>query len=450
MSLPARPPRRTPEHAFASLSDPRFVAALVTLILNDWWLKPQIGNWFTGKLSDVAGLVVLPVVVAGVLRALRVPKARFIAFFSIGIWFAAIKTLEPAARATEQLAEALSGTTSVIVVDPTDLVGLGGLFVAAAIVARPRPLLSNKAARGALFAIALVACTASSNDGGTPTDLGLTADGEVVNRGGNLTAEVAVDEAPAAADAVDLEQPAGFGEQAVEACTAGPNETACFRIVDGRVERQRPDGNWELEWALFDTAIVSKQVGVGLNYTPSMHATDILAAPDGSVHVAFDGISPITRSAVGEWDPPVQAFRPVSHMAALVTVAFGAAALAAATKTSGAAKGVASLAFVAMLGLFIWSGATGPIGAFAGGAIAIVAAFAALVWAIGAERQEHYERALVKGSLAVGFAGIVAAFACLLIWRYVVGAPAMLWTLAPFVAFVGVVGANAVTALAER
>lgn len=33
-----------------------FVGAVVLLLLNDWLLKPAIGNWFTGKLSDFAGL----------------------------------------------------------------------------------------------------------------------------------------------------------------------------------------------------------------------------------------------------------------------------------------------------------------------------------------------------------------------------------------------------------
>jgi hypothetical protein len=33
------------------------IGALAVLILNDWLLKPAFGNWWTGKLSDVAGLL---------------------------------------------------------------------------------------------------------------------------------------------------------------------------------------------------------------------------------------------------------------------------------------------------------------------------------------------------------------------------------------------------------
>jgi hypothetical protein len=38
------------------LTSPLFTAALALLLLNDWILKPAVGNWLTGKLSDFAGL----------------------------------------------------------------------------------------------------------------------------------------------------------------------------------------------------------------------------------------------------------------------------------------------------------------------------------------------------------------------------------------------------------
>lgn len=40
----------------ALLTSLPFVASLFLLLLNDWLLKPAVGNWFTGKLSDFAGL----------------------------------------------------------------------------------------------------------------------------------------------------------------------------------------------------------------------------------------------------------------------------------------------------------------------------------------------------------------------------------------------------------
>jgi hypothetical protein len=40
----------------ALLTSPPFTVAVVLLVLNDWVLKPAVGNWFTGKLSDFAGV----------------------------------------------------------------------------------------------------------------------------------------------------------------------------------------------------------------------------------------------------------------------------------------------------------------------------------------------------------------------------------------------------------
>ena len=38
------------------LTSPAFLLAVALLVLNDWVLKARYGNWWTGKLSDVAGL----------------------------------------------------------------------------------------------------------------------------------------------------------------------------------------------------------------------------------------------------------------------------------------------------------------------------------------------------------------------------------------------------------
>jgi hypothetical protein len=52
--------RRTPvpdgHTAIAQLTSPAFLIAAALLLLNDWVFKPAVGSWWTGKLSDVAGL----------------------------------------------------------------------------------------------------------------------------------------------------------------------------------------------------------------------------------------------------------------------------------------------------------------------------------------------------------------------------------------------------------
>ena len=50
---------------------PVFLLALVLLLLNDAWWKWEFGNWWTGKLSDFAGLFAF-----GLVAALWVGRSR--------------------------------------------------------------------------------------------------------------------------------------------------------------------------------------------------------------------------------------------------------------------------------------------------------------------------------------------------------------------------------------
>ena len=47
----------------ALLLHPAFLGALAVLLLNDYFLKETFHNWWTGKLSDVAGMLLLPLLV---------------------------------------------------------------------------------------------------------------------------------------------------------------------------------------------------------------------------------------------------------------------------------------------------------------------------------------------------------------------------------------------------
>jgi hypothetical protein len=65
MTVMPRPDGRPAYAAAESLLHPLALVALGTLILNDHLLKGLVGGPITGKLSDVAGLVVLPLVLLG-------------------------------------------------------------------------------------------------------------------------------------------------------------------------------------------------------------------------------------------------------------------------------------------------------------------------------------------------------------------------------------------------
>jgi hypothetical protein len=121
------------------------LVSVALLLINDWVLKPSAAApWLSGKLSDVAGLVVAPVAAtaafdcvlwlvsrAGLAVDFSLGRGRLaIAVVACGAVFAAVKLLPAAAGALETAAAAV-GLDWRIVADPTDLVALPALAVAA-------------------------------------------------------------------------------------------------------------------------------------------------------------------------------------------------------------------------------------------------------------------------------------------------------------------------------
>lgn len=97
--------------AWTTLGSWWFLLAVAVLAVNDHVLKPRYGTWWTGKLSDLAG----PVVVA-TLAAVLVD--RRIAVAGTAVAFTLLKTIPAVAAAAAPI---LGGTTRT---DATDLVGL--------------------------------------------------------------------------------------------------------------------------------------------------------------------------------------------------------------------------------------------------------------------------------------------------------------------------------------
>lgn len=138
MSPDAPPPT---DAAVAWLAHPVTVLAVVLLGVNDHLLKLAYPGPLTGKLSDVAGLVVAPPVLAtvAVLLARRLPArtAAYGALLLTGLGFAIVKAL-PAGAATASAIWSLAGGPSVIVADRTDLLALPALALAGAVAAATR------------------------------------------------------------------------------------------------------------------------------------------------------------------------------------------------------------------------------------------------------------------------------------------------------------------------
>ncbi len=119
------------------------VLALAVLALNDRVLKAEVPSWVTGKLSDVAGLAVAPLVLTAALDTLAYGAARLGApldwtlrrwklaasIAATGAVFAAVKLSPAAADALAGLLARVFGQSR-IMADPTDLLTLPALAVA--------------------------------------------------------------------------------------------------------------------------------------------------------------------------------------------------------------------------------------------------------------------------------------------------------------------------------
>lgn len=62
-----------------------FILCLIILFLNDHFLKLQFHNWFTGKLSDIAGIILLPFLLTFLVPKLQQNSVYFTALFFI-LW----------------------------------------------------------------------------------------------------------------------------------------------------------------------------------------------------------------------------------------------------------------------------------------------------------------------------------------------------------------------------
>lgn len=119
----------------SGLLHPVALIAIAVLVINDHVLKDAYPSWLTGKLSDVAGLVFFPlllaVLLAPVARLGRIGREHLIALCVIatGVGFAAIKLWEPATVVCEHVLGwlQLSPGPVQIVRDPTDLLALAAL-----------------------------------------------------------------------------------------------------------------------------------------------------------------------------------------------------------------------------------------------------------------------------------------------------------------------------------
>ena len=141
----AAAPVRQSNHAH--LEVPVAFAALAVLVVNDHFLKATFGNALTGKLSDLAGLVLFPLVLliglecvlSGLGHSVEGKKTLIgICLVMTAAGFSSIQLFEQASSAYESTLTILGPGRARNTMDPSDLLALPILYLPWLIATRSR------------------------------------------------------------------------------------------------------------------------------------------------------------------------------------------------------------------------------------------------------------------------------------------------------------------------
>lgn len=135
----------TARRALSALAHPATLAAALLMLCNDFVLRQFAPSWLTGKLSDAAWLVIAPPLLALAISWV-IPRRPWLAgaaaLAAAGFGFAAVKSIPQIYHLASVLIATLSGGTAGTRFDPTDLLALPAMLIAAWVWSRaaaPRP-----------------------------------------------------------------------------------------------------------------------------------------------------------------------------------------------------------------------------------------------------------------------------------------------------------------------
>ncbi|HWS39568.1 MAG TPA: hypothetical protein VN408_43335 [Actinoplanes sp.] len=296
----------------AWLGHPVTMAALALLVVNDHVLKAAHPGWVTGKLSDVAGMVLAPPLLAA-LAGLIGPRLpfRWVAAGSIvavGVGFGFVKACGYGA----QLASAVwsLAVPSLIRADPADLLALPFLAVAwwtAQRSARARDRRVVRAVRLAvLLPIALMGVAATSPNPRPLAQLVNVADGRIHlggsdGQGGGLW--MVSDDL----GATWTPEPEPADRPGRHDCTTVVPQI-CYRVIPDAigVESNTGGGPWTVSWQIGEADRQSlSRVYPDVAYSGDLTSRQLAVLDTGTAHVVVvangrDGFA--LRTADGQWN----------------------------------------------------------------------------------------------------------------------------------------------------
>ncbi|GEL94132.1 hypothetical protein [Cellulomonas composti] len=315
--------------ALAWLTHPVTAGALVVLVLNDHLLKRVYGTWWTGKLSDVAGLVLAPALVGVALAAARswrgsAHRARpdvvaDVATIVVGVAFVVVKITALGAATASAAWTAVAGP-SVVLRDPTDLLALPALVLGWVVARSSATHPHDRATRRWPLVLPLaVLATAATSSMGAPGTMSVdVTDGVLVVGTGwseQATSLFSTTDAETWTDLGYVEhtpEPTDSGSPlptsdpaAATACV--PDEPdVCYRATQPEtlgVSRSDDGGRtWEPEWSLTDEELSA--LTARLTDSEPIETLDVAVLPTAAgyrVYAANGGDGLAERDEDGTW-----------------------------------------------------------------------------------------------------------------------------------------------------
>ncbi len=327
--MPAAEPR-----SLTPLTHPVFLVALVVLAANDRLGKVWFPGVVTGKVSDLAGPIVLATVVGVLVGWLRPRAAVPLALTVPTVLMVAAKTSEGGAAALVWVLDATTPWANEIVADPWDLLGLIGLAAVPRILATRSPseplvaespprstrTSSNRtpaAARWTILAVGVWACAATSAAPPNVHDrIGLTDDGIVAldtDQGGPAL-RAPDPNGPWTIEAAPPESALLTTSRSTEICLER-SPGVCIRTGPSlRIEESADGGaTWRTVWQLdpAESWVGQTRADASSLGADQLEAGEVLELADGRAVVAMGVFEPVSRGVDGVWGPEPAALRDV-------------------------------------------------------------------------------------------------------------------------------------------